>query len=163
MQQERDDIVEPTGASAPGGPSDRVDLPHTVGSPVEHFYATSPRPEDHPASYALPEPPEGSGPVRWVPPGQPVTVAGVTIQGGMLYVGSRELLGDITTRRNKLTSVDDKRAWYAAFRTYVHNQGQKPGQAAHLYRERFGVWPRFGEVGYGHVFPDAAEFIRQPD
>lgn len=67
---------------------------------------------------------------------------------------------DLAARRNKMTSREDKKAWYEAFRTWVHTQGHKPGQAAHLYKERFGVWPRFGDAGYGPVFPEAMGFIQ---
>jgi tellurite resistance protein len=40
-------------------------------------------------TFAIPEPPRGSGEGRWVPPGETVRIAGLDLPGGMLYVGSR--------------------------------------------------------------------------
>jgi len=42
-----------------------------------------------PSTYALPAAPAGFGDGRWVPPGESIQVAGVTLPGGMLYVGGR--------------------------------------------------------------------------
>jgi uncharacterized tellurite resistance protein B-like protein len=45
--------------------------------------ATAPAP-----SFRIPPAPETYGPARWVPAGQTVVVAGTTIPGGMIYVGT---------------------------------------------------------------------------
>lgn len=66
----------------------------------------------------------------------------------------------LAQRRNAQTSTGDKRAWYAAFRTYGKLHGYKDGWAAHKYRERFSEFPHFGEVGYGEVFPEAQGYIK---
>ena len=65
----------------------------------------------------------------------------------------------LAAKRNKETSVSDKQAFYAGLRTHVHNLGHKPGEAAHLYKSKFGVWPRFGEVGYGPVTPEVLAWV----
>lgn len=39
--------------------------------------------------FAIPKPPPGSGEGRWVPAGEAVSVAGLNLPGGMLYVGTR--------------------------------------------------------------------------
>ena len=40
-----------------------------------------------PPSYSLLPPPKGFGPATWVPKGQPISVGGLIIPGGMLYFG----------------------------------------------------------------------------
>lgn len=37
---------------------------------------------------------------------------------------------------------DIKQKWWSMLNWYVRNQGWNPGRAAHLYKEKFGVWPR---------------------
>lgn len=65
----------------------------------------------------------------------------------------------LAAKRNKETPVSDKQAFYAGLRTHVHNLGHKPGEAAYLYKSKFGVWPRFGEVGYGPVTPEVLAWV----
>jgi hypothetical protein len=36
----------------------------------------------------------------------------------------------------------DKQAWWSMLQWYVKTQGWSAGRAAHVYREKFGVWPR---------------------
>ena len=42
---------------------------------------------------------------------------------------------------NKKTSKEDKEKFYGMLKHYVMSRGNKPGRAAHMYRERAGVWP----------------------
>jgi superfamily II DNA or RNA helicase len=37
---------------------------------------------------------------------------------------------------------DIKQKWWSMLNWYVRNQNWNPGRAAHLYKEKFGVWPR---------------------
>jgi len=37
---------------------------------------------------------------------------------------------------------DIKQKWWSMLNWYVNNQKWNPGRAAHLYKEKFGVWPR---------------------
>jgi hypothetical protein len=37
---------------------------------------------------------------------------------------------------------DIKQKWWSMLNWYVRNQKWNPGRAAHLYKEKFGVWPR---------------------
>lgn len=40
------------------------------------------------SGYGIPAPPKGFGPASWIPPGRPIQLAGLTIPGGMIYVGT---------------------------------------------------------------------------
>lgn len=51
--------------------------------PVAKQAPTHPRP-----SFSIPPAPKGFGAAKWIPAGESVTVAGASIQGGMIYVGS---------------------------------------------------------------------------
>lgn len=42
-----------------------------------------------PVEFQVPQPPKGFGTASWIPAGQSINVAGVTIPGGMVYVGTR--------------------------------------------------------------------------
>ncbi len=42
---------------------------------------------------------------------------------------------------NKESSTVDKAAFFGELKYYVNQRGQKEGRAAHLFREKFGVWP----------------------
>jgi hypothetical protein len=58
--------------------------------PVEEFHEAKPAPllpQDR--SHALPPAPDGFGKARWVTPSETVQVAGLSLPGGMIYVGSR--------------------------------------------------------------------------
>jgi uncharacterized tellurite resistance protein B-like protein len=50
--------------------------------------ALSPFPTAKPSSYRIPKAPKGYGKATWVPAGESIQIAGHTIVGGMLYVGS---------------------------------------------------------------------------
>lgn len=59
-------------------------------SEPEHLYSVKPNANAPlPPAHALPAAPAGFGEGRWIPPGESVTVAGVTLTSGMLYVGGR--------------------------------------------------------------------------
>lgn len=42
----------------------------------------------------------------------------------------------------KSVSKEDKSKWYGEFLLYAATKGYKPGYASHLYRQKFGVWPK---------------------
>jgi len=56
---------------------------------ADEFYSTGPSSNPSTANYVLPKAPNGVGPGRWVPPGESVRVADVTLTEGMVYVGAR--------------------------------------------------------------------------
>lgn len=73
------------------GPTTRPATPPVTPppQPADAFYR-APAPADTPKpSYVIPKPPAGFGDGRWIPPGEAVEVAGVTLPGGMLYIGGR--------------------------------------------------------------------------
>jgi hypothetical protein len=37
---------------------------------------------------------------------------------------------------------EDKQLWWSMLQWYVKNQGWSNGRAAHVYKDKFGVWPR---------------------
>lgn len=43
-----------------------------------------------PSTFQLPSRPPELGPMRWIPPGQTVNVAGITLPGGLIYVGTAD-------------------------------------------------------------------------
>lgn len=76
--------------SPPEPPAPRPASPVTRAAPVAEeqpipvrTQANAPAP-----SFRIPPAPETYGPARWVPAGQTVVVAGTTIPGGMIYVGT---------------------------------------------------------------------------
>lgn len=71
-----------TGATGSGAAVVRV-------AKTEEFYSAGNAPDVVPASYTLPRAPESLRKTSWVPPGEPVQLAGITLPGGMVYVGSR--------------------------------------------------------------------------
>jgi len=68
-------------------PTQPVPFPTTEIRPEEkpHFVAAS---KNSPSSFTVPEPPKGYGPAKWVSPGISVDVGGLTIPGGMVYIGT---------------------------------------------------------------------------
>ena len=73
--------------------SGRIDLPVEA----DKFYVSPASSQSHAPSHAIPKAPDGFGNARWVLPGESIEVAGVSLPGGMLYVGGRlkALNGDI--------------------------------------------------------------------
>jgi len=43
--------------------------------------------------FRIPAPPKGFGAAKWIPEGQPIEIAGLTIPSGMIYVGTKLLTG----------------------------------------------------------------------
>lgn len=69
----------------------------------------------------------------------------------------------LARKRNAGTSIGDKAAWYAAFKTYGKNHGHKDGWSANAYRKRFGVFPNdpgIRNAPPGPVFADALNYIK---
>lgn len=56
-------------------------------------------------------------------------------------------------KKLKSVSKEDKARWYGEFVLYAATKGYKPGYASHLYRQKFGVWPK--------VQPDRAVVMSQ--
>ena len=77
---------------------------------------------------------------------------------GSLWIGMSDTChncGYVKMRKSKIEQVagelqelggpsdrDIKQKWWSMLNWYVRNQGWNPGRAAHLYKEKFGVWPR---------------------
>lgn len=84
----------PRSASASSSPASRSSAengrqPDAAGAQTEEFYVAAVAPHKAASSYAMPKAPAGFGDGRWVPPDEEVTVAGVNLPGGMIYVGGR--------------------------------------------------------------------------
>lgn len=60
-------------------------------------------------------------------------------------VGSRDgelvLFGSPRKPSMKSEPRDEKQSWYSGFLWIAQQRGRKPGWAAHIYRDKFGVWP----------------------
>lgn len=88
----------------------------------------APRPSPPAAGhrFTAAEPPKPSTPVNWIPAGQSVNVGGITIPGGLLYVGSRPLLSngtldpgvidpDLPLPRRDVNSVSVQLGYYPSY------------------------------------------------
>lgn len=63
---------------------------HTdVSAETDKFYSSAAASQSRTPAHTIPKAPAGFGDGRWVPPGESVEVAGVSLPGGMLYVGAR--------------------------------------------------------------------------
>lgn len=106
--------------TAPG----RTDFP----AEADKFYSPSAASESLVASHAIPKAPGGFGDGRWVPPGESIEVAGVSLPGGMFYVGGR---------LKALTGGTDP----------CLISGQYPVARVGNYRARqMGYWPSYAEA-----------------
>jgi uncharacterized tellurite resistance protein B-like protein len=85
----------PSPASSPDAPATKPErslgdfMRMLRGSPEPERMYSATGTTKPPSTYALPAAPAGFGDGRWVPPGESIQVAGVTLPGGMLYVGGR--------------------------------------------------------------------------
>lgn len=92
--------MPPSPSEAVGGVSFAIAEPRELGNSAtsavtlqsnrtEQFYS-HPQPSTvEPSSFALPQAPAGFTAAHWVPPGQSVQIAGITIPAGMIYLGMR--------------------------------------------------------------------------
>lgn len=81
----------PAPARTPSEPPPPLPSPPSSQSPSESFF-TAGESKSAPATaavHAIPAPPDGYGDGRWVPAGESVTISGVAIPGGLIYVGAR--------------------------------------------------------------------------
>jgi DNA repair protein RadD len=62
------------------------------------------------------------------------------IDGDLAYVGQDRVA------KSRVATMAEKRQFYAELCGIVLIRHNNPRRAAHLYREKFGVWPRFGDV-----------------
>lgn len=69
----------------------------------------------------------------------------------------REL--SLATKRNKETPRTEKERWLAALKTHGLIHHYKPGYAASKYKERFGEYPKLGDVSPGPIFPEAQGWL----
>lgn len=77
-------LPEPPSASKAAQPAAMQAHRH-----ADEFYVAPVSANKSTSSFAIPKAPSGFGDGRWVPPGESVQVAGVTLPGGMIYVGGR--------------------------------------------------------------------------
>lgn len=59
-----------------------------VSSTYREAFASTNRPDDTSSGFRIPTTPNELGTGRWIPPGQTVAIAGMTLSGGMVYVGT---------------------------------------------------------------------------
>ena len=52
-----------------------------------------------------------------------------------------EVAGELEELKGAMTKAD-KQTWWSQLQWYVQTQGWSNGRAAHVYRDKFGVWPR---------------------
>ncbi|PHU99647.1 hypothetical protein CSQ88_21410 [Iodobacter sp. BJB302] len=109
---------------------------HSIKSPTREHAITN---EDIPiqvrvntahtdaSEYRIPAPPSGSGSQKWIPIGQHIEVAGTTITGGMVYVGTTTHYGD--TPDPSLIATNKPVAKYG---DYTERQ--------------FSYWPSYSEI-----------------
>lgn len=78
---------QPSGTRAPRYVEDAE--PVSVGQPSGAYRTSSLSAPAPPVSnFRIPAAPNGYGVGRWIPPGESVSIAGLTIPGGMVYVGN---------------------------------------------------------------------------
>lgn len=80
--------LPPTAVATPS-PLPSVAAPDLRSRPVEQFHSASISNASASQQFAVPKPPEGAGPARWVGPGERIDIQGVSVPGGMIYIGSR--------------------------------------------------------------------------
>lgn len=83
----------PTASPAPryvesGEPVSVVQSSSAFRHPLPPAPAPTPTPTPTVSNFRVPAAPKGYGVGRWLPPGEAVSIAGLTIPGGMVYVGS---------------------------------------------------------------------------
>lgn len=74
----------PSTKAAPKSPQSALPARMPLETPTTVKSASPP-----PADYRIPKAPQGYGVGQWIPAGQSVEVAGLTLPGGMLYVGTK--------------------------------------------------------------------------
>jgi DNA repair protein RadD len=60
------------------------------------------------------------------------------VLGEIVYKGGT---GKEKSKKAKQFTMEEKQSWYSQFLQHTKNKGFKEGAAAHLYRDKFGVWP----------------------
>jgi superfamily II DNA or RNA helicase len=69
---------------------------------------------------------------------------------GHVLAGGREAVPyhdvELSEGKPKTYTMDEKREWYAQLVLYGRRKNYREGWAAHKYKEKFGVWPRLGEL-----------------
>ena len=75
-----------TAASVPSVPAASTDAPSRLAEQFHSTVVSNARPAHQ---FSVPKPPEGAGPARWLAPGDSIEINGVSIPGGMIYIGSR--------------------------------------------------------------------------
>lgn len=64
-------------------------VPHLPEREADQFHSALVSNSFAAQQFAVPKAPEGSGPGRWLAPGESIEIQGVAIPGGMIYIGSR--------------------------------------------------------------------------
>ena len=85
----RKSALAPSGArSQPTKPPERAGSSSAQGG-SDRFYSTAGTSQAPPPDHVIPAAPAGFRDTRWLGPGQGVQIAGMTLPGGMLYVGPK--------------------------------------------------------------------------
>ena len=120
-QYENTESTDRPALPAPSLPVHVPDEPVSMGVPAQYDRATE---------FRLPPPPVGSGPGVWIPAGRTVEIAGLTVPGGMIYVG---------------TSL--KAANGGPEPCLINPAKGLAAKADYSVRE-FGYWPSYGEISH---------------
>ena len=78
------------------------------------------------SEFKLPNAPRGLGAASWVPHGQSISVSGLTIPGGMLYVGTSLPTPSCRTADKKSGGSETKRCLRRIFGVCGHGDSQEP-------------------------------------
>lgn len=68
--------------------------------------------------------------------------------------------GELVAVGSGVPTMEEKRLFYAELMTLAEIRGYKGGWAAHKYREKFGVWPRVGNVNPRPVSRDTYNWVK---
>nr|WP_322786570.1 TerB N-terminal domain-containing protein [Advenella kashmirensis] len=104
----------PTPRTAPGDDDEPISIAHSL--------------ESVPSSFRVPVAPQNYSQTKWIPAGETVIIAGISIPGGLLYVG-RTLL---TASRNNDPALIDPSKPVAKYGNYAERQ--------------MGYWPSYSEI-----------------
>ncbi len=81
--------ASPAPPAASPAPSVLVARPDVQSRASEEFYSAVISAEHLARRFEVSKPPEGVGPARWLAPGDGIQINGLSIPGGMIYIGSR--------------------------------------------------------------------------
>lgn len=132
----------------------RAETPNRFVEDSEPISATPASPPSR-ADFRIPPAPKGFGPATWIPCGQSVEVAGMSIPGGMIYVGTslKTPFGDNDPCLINLSKAVSAHGDYTERQMgYWPNYSEIPGAARRAYLNWLANGRRDPEADIGYVF-----------